>query len=79
LSADNNHMLWIPPGFAHGFLALEDKTVFLYKCTKPYNKDSESGIIWNDSDLNINWGITNPIVSVKDQELPAFKNLNSGF
>ncbi|MBK7389691.1 MAG: dTDP-4-dehydrorhamnose 3,5-epimerase [Bacteroidetes bacterium] len=79
LSANNNHMLWIPPGFAHGFLALENETVFLYKCTKAYNKESESGIIWNDTNLNINWGITSPIVSAKDLELPAFKNLNSGF
>ncbi|MBL7915760.1 MAG: dTDP-4-dehydrorhamnose 3,5-epimerase [Bacteroidia bacterium] len=79
LSSANNQMLWIPPGFAHGFLALENETVFLYKCSNPYHKESESGIIWNDADLNIDWGLTNPIISSKDLELPSFKDLVSVF
>jgi len=73
LNGSNNLMLWIPPGFAHGFLALEDNTVVIYKCTSPYNKDSEKGIKWNDPDLNINWGISNPLVSEKDNKLPFLK------
>jgi dTDP-4-dehydrorhamnose 3,5-epimerase len=79
LSAANKLMLWIPPGFAHGFLSLEDQTIFLYKCTAPYNNESESGIIWNDTDLSIDWGITHPIVSGKDLELPALSKMKNGF
>ena len=73
LSGINNLMLWIPPGFAHGFLSLEDDTVLLYKCTAPYNKDAEKGIRWNDPQINIDWGISNPLLSEKDSKLPLFK------
>lgn len=72
LSAEQQNMAYIPPGFAHGFAALED-TVFSYKCTNYYDKASESGIIWNDTDLNIDWQINNPNVSAKDEELPTFQ------
>lgn len=67
------NMVYIPEGFAHGFLALED-TIFCYKCTSLYNKASEAGIIWNDPDLNIKWGVSNPLVSSKDLELGTFKS-----
>lgn len=66
LSAENNLMMWIPPGFAHGFSVLEDDSVFLYKCTNIYNKDSEMTLLYNDPALNINWRVTNPVVSEKD-------------
>ena len=79
LSEQNKRMLWIPPGFAHGFVTLEDDTVFIYKCTNLYNKASESSIIWNDPDLNINWGVENPLISEKDMQAPTFKNLKSPF
>src|ERR1035437_7192240 len=75
LSEENNTMFWIPPGFAHGFITLEDDTRFVYKCTNNYNKAAESGIIWNDPDLNINWGIEKPLVSETDKSLPLFKDL----
>ena len=71
LSATNQYMMWIPPGFAHGFLTLENKTLFLYKCTNLYHKESESGICWNDETLNIDWRILNPLVSDKDKALPS--------
>jgi dTDP-4-dehydrorhamnose 3,5-epimerase len=74
LDAEKRNMLLVPEGFAHGFVALED-SVFSYKCSNIYNKDSESGIIWNDKDLNIDWGFKNPLVSDKDIILPAFKDL----
>lgn len=74
LDDERQNMAYIPAGFAHGFLALED-SIFSYKCTEVYNKASESGIIWNDPTLNIDWGIENPNVSAKDLELPAFKEL----
>lgn len=72
LDENNKLILWIPPGFAHGFLSLEDNTIFFYKCTAFYNKSSESGILWNDKELGIDWGTTEPIVSEKDNELPSF-------
>jgi dTDP-4-dehydrorhamnose 3,5-epimerase len=79
LTEENKLQLWIPPGFAHGFLSLCDETIFVYKCTNVYNKESEDGILWNDEDLNINWGIENPIVSDKDLILQSFKDLNTKF
>lgn len=79
LDESNKLILWIPAGFAHGFLALEDNTIFFYKCTGFYNKQSESGIIWNDKDLSIDWGVENPIVSDKDEELQTFQEFKSQF
>ncbi|MFM7900708.1 MAG: dTDP-4-dehydrorhamnose 3,5-epimerase [Bacteroidota bacterium] len=68
-------ILWIPPGFAHGFLSLIEGTIFNYKCTNYYNKASELGIRWNDPSLNIDWSIANPIVSQKDSDLPLTSDL----
>ena len=79
LSSKNNYIFWIPPGFAHGFATLEDKTIFSYKCTNVYNKKSEGSLIWNDVDLNIDWGIDDPIVSSKDMNSIKFNDLNSQF
>ena len=74
LDAALANMVWVPEGFAHGFVALED-SIFSYKCTNVYNKNAEGGLLWNDPDLGIDWGITNPNVSEKDQILPTFKAL----
>ena len=76
LSGDNKTQLFVPRGFAHGFLVLEDNTIFNYKCDNYYNKESESGIIYNDKTLNIEWGISEEelILSEKDLELPTFKS-----
>ena len=79
ISEKNKTMLYIPPGFAHGFLTLEDFTIFSYKCTNSFNKESESSIFWNDKNLNINWGIENPIVSEKDNVALPFKTFISIF
>jgi dTDP-4-dehydrorhamnose 3,5-epimerase len=79
LSEENKTMFWIPPGFAHGFLSLEDNTIFSYKCTQLYNKASEGSIRWNDSYINIDWGIKKPVVSEKDQNALFLKELNSNF
>jgi dTDP-4-dehydrorhamnose 3,5-epimerase len=67
LNESNKTMFFIPAGFAHGFLTLEDNTIFSYKCTQLYNKNSEKTILWNDVDLNINWVFSNPILSDKDK------------
>ena len=74
LSGENKIQFWIPPGFAHGFVTLENNTIFCYKCTGPYSKESEGAILWNDTQLNIDWNIEQPIVSSKDQEAELFKN-----
>jgi dTDP-4-dehydrorhamnose 3,5-epimerase len=79
LTEENKLQLWIPEGFAHGFVALEDNTIFNYKCTNVYNKESEGSILWNDPDININWNIDNPILSEKDKISPLFKNFESPF
>ena len=72
LSASERTMLWIPPGFAHGFVALEENTVFTYKCTAPYHPAAERTILWNDQDLAIDWGVVDPIVSARDRDGFAF-------
>lgn len=79
LSASNKTMFWIPPGFAHGFIAREDNTIFVYKCTAPYHKESEGSIHWNDPDLNIQWNTKTPLVSDKDNQALTLKALNSPF
>jgi dTDP-4-dehydrorhamnose 3,5-epimerase len=79
LTAQNRTMFYIPPGFAHGFETLEDNTIFLYKCTDVYNKQSEGGLLWNDADLGIKWQSSNPLISDKDKILPLFKDLVSPF
>lgn len=67
LTADNQLQLWIPPGFAHGFVTLTDNTVFQYQVTDFYSPEHERCIAWNDPDLNIDWGVQGePIVSDKD-------------
>lgn len=72
LDSKENSMLLIPPGFAHGFRSLEDDTLLIYKCTKPYSKNHEKGIKWNDPDLAIDWGGDQAIVSEKDESAPSF-------
>jgi dTDP-4-dehydrorhamnose 3,5-epimerase len=80
LTGENKRMLYIPEGFAHGFLALEDKTLIQYKCSNFYNKESEGGLIWNDPDINISWGIDyEPIISAKDKNNVFFENFKSSF
>ena len=79
LTAENFEMLFVPQGFAHGFCTLEDNTEFQYKCDNYYAPGSESGIIWNDPTLNINWPIKDPILSEKDTKAQEFKNFVSPF
>lgn len=79
LSGENHLQMWIPPGFAHGFLALEEGTVFAYKCTNGYNKASEGSLRWNDPTLKISWGIESPLISDKDAVAPLFEGFNSEF
>ena len=73
LSADNHKMLWIPEGFAHGFVAMEDSHV-IYKATNEFHQELDDGIIWNDTDLKIEWPLSKCIVSEKDLALGSFKD-----
>src|ERR1700761_878992 len=81
LNDDNKRLFWIPAGFLHGFATLEDNTIFTYKVNNYYDKASEIGVIWNDADLAIDWGmpLTEALLSPKDEVLPAFKDFVSPF
>jgi len=74
LDSITHKILYIPEGFAHGYLVLEKNTIIQYKCTNYYNPSSEFGIKWDDEDINIRWGVTNPIISDKDKNLPKLKD-----
>lgn len=79
LSDANGCLLWVPPGFAHGFMAIGDVPAdVLYKVDQPYNPDGEGGILWSDSDLGIRWPQDlKPVVNAKDQVLPRFKEYSA--
>lgn len=79
LTEDNKWMMYVPEGFAHGFLTLKNNTIFSYKCTNFYNKESEDCILWNDPNLNIEWKVKDPILSAKDLEGKLFKDFVSLF
>ncbi|NTU67588.1 MAG: dTDP-4-dehydrorhamnose 3,5-epimerase [Chlorobiaceae bacterium] len=77
LSAANHRMMWVPPGFAHGFSVLSDTAVFSYKCDAYYAPESEAGIAWDDPDLGIDWRLSpeEVLVSPKDTLLPRFREI----
>jgi len=81
LSGENHKQFWIPPGFLHGFLTLEDDTIFTYKVNNYYDKASEIGILWNDPTINIDWqtDLSNVLLSPKDEILPTFEAFKSPF
>ena len=74
LTAENARMLYVPAGFAHGFLVLSDTAEIIYKCTREYAPEHEGGIRWNDPQLAIKWGIDNPVLSPRDAGLPFFRD-----
>jgi dTDP-4-dehydrorhamnose 3,5-epimerase len=76
LSAENHHMLYVPPGFAHGFCVLSDSADFIYKCTAYYHRDSEQTLLWNDPALAIEWPVREPILSEKDRNGLPLKELS---
>lgn len=80
LTAKNKHQMYIPPGFAHGFAVLEDDTVFSYKCTDYYDRESEICLRWDDPDIGIEWPLKSPIISEKDRlHAAAFSKFDSPF
>lgn len=79
LSEENKYQLLIPRGFGHGFLTLTDHTEFFYKADNYYSPESDSGIRWDDPDLAVEWGVSQPILSQKDAKAPWLKNVITGF
>jgi len=81
LTGENKKQLFIPRGFAHGFSVLSETVIFQYKCDNFYSKESEGGIMFNDPELNIDWGINlnEAVVSDKDEVLPLFKDCVNNF
>lgn len=79
LSEDNCKMFWVPKGFAHGFSALTEDVVFSYKCTDFYDANSEDSLLWNDTELNIDWGVVSPILSEKDKNAQPLANFKTPF
>ncbi len=77
LSEENKKQMWIPPGFAHGFLVLSESADFEYKCTDYYDPSDEGSILWNDSDLNVSWPVVKPLISEKDSKAALFSELQS--
>ncbi|PLS86113.1 MAG: dTDP-4-dehydrorhamnose 3,5-epimerase [Actinobacteria bacterium] len=70
LSSENKRQLWVPEGFAHGFVVTSKKALFSYKCTDFYHREAEAGVVWNDPDIGIDWPIANPTLSDKDLAAP---------
>ena len=79
LSGENNYMLYVPPAFAHGFLALSESADVLYKCTREYAPEDDRGILWNDPDIHIQWPIKDPVLSEKDIAHPLLKDADNNF
>lgn len=77
LSYKAKKQVYIPPGFAHGFVSLENRTILHYKCTEYYNPERELTLLWDDPDIAINWPVKNPIVSDKDRKGISFKEIKN--
>jgi dTDP-4-dehydrorhamnose 3,5-epimerase len=78
LSDSNHRQLWIPPGYAHGFVVLSEIADFEYKCTDYYHREDEIGVLWDDPDIGIDWPLDDPVLSAKDAALPKLRELTSG-
>jgi len=79
LSEKNNLMIYVPVGFAHGFVVLSEFADMIYKCTQEYSVENDRGIIWNDQTINIDWPIKDPIISEKDLKNPTLEYADNNF
>jgi dTDP-4-dehydrorhamnose 3,5-epimerase len=79
LSEEDHRMLYVPPGFAHGFVVLSGSADVVYKCTGEYSQTDDRGIIWNDPDINIQWPVSDPVLSEKDMKHPLLKDADNNF
>jgi dTDP-4-dehydrorhamnose 3,5-epimerase len=75
LSGENGRQLWIPPGFAHGYLTTSEWAVFTYKCTEYYDAGADRSVAWNDPDIGVEWPLGNPLLSPKDAAAPKLADL----
>lgn len=75
LSAENRRQFWIPEGFAHGFAVLSERALFHYMCTDVYVAEADSGLRWNDADVAVDWPVSNPTLSAKDEAAPFLKDI----
>lgn len=76
LSETNQHQLWVPPGYVHGFVVLSEIADFEYKCTEYYHPEDEIGVVWNDPDIGVDWPCEEPTLSAKDAQLPLLRQLS---
>jgi dTDP-4-dehydrorhamnose 3,5-epimerase len=79
LSAETFRMLWVPPGFAHGFCVMSEVADVVYKVTAEYAPDLDAGVVWNDAEIGVRWPISEPLLSPKDALLPALRDAAPGF
>ena len=79
LSGKNSKIMYIPEGFAHGYVVVSETAIFQYKCTETYHPEDEYGLLWNDKDLNIQWPVKDPILSKKDKNLPVLYSIDKRY
>lgn len=79
LSEDNHRLLYVPPGFGHGFCVISDTAALAYKVTKPYSAECDAGFMWNDPNVNVEWPIEEPTLSAKDIALPLLADIDNPF
>lgn len=75
LSGENKRQFWIPEGFAHGFAVLSERAIFSYLCTAPYDKAADAGVRWNDAAIGVDWPISAPLLSEKDERAPLLADV----
>jgi len=75
LTADNKRQLWIPEGFAHGFAVVSDFATFSYQCTALYDREADAGVRWNDADIGVDWPLSAPLLSEKDERAPFLRDV----
>jgi len=79
LTEENKYLLFVPPGFAHGFQVVSETAEVMYKCTEEYSPENDRGILWNDPDINVAWPLTNPLLSAKDKIHPLLSKADNNF
>jgi len=79
LTEENKYLLYVPPGFAHGFQVISDTAEVMYKCTEEYSPENDRGIIWNDPDINVLWPLKAPLLSAKDKSHPLLTDADNNF
>ena len=76
LSAENKRHFWIPEGFAHGFVVLSESALFTYLCTATYDREADAGVRWNDGDIGVDWPVSDPLLSAKDEKAPFLADIS---